>query len=321
MRSSVRRRRGSHRPSARRQPQLSRRRVAHRDRVGAANPREIEFPDGALAHVAPDKGADATLDAAAGPGRGWVRRLESAWPYALGALVICSLAIAAFMHWGLPALAASAARQVPPATERDIGERALAEIDEEWLEPSKLDARERERLDAAFRDRIADDAPPGVELRLEFRAGEMVGPNAFALPGGIVVVTDELVEFAEHDDEVLAVLAHEVGHVLAQHSLRQLFESLGVTLVMTTLTGDLSGPASLASAAPAVLLQSRYSRRDEREADAFAFAWSARHGVPPTRMTDLLQRIEAKLGDGGLPSILSTHPSSRERAESARSER
>lgn len=292
-----------------------------RDRVGARSPREIEFPDGALAHVAPDAEADRVLDRIGGHGAGWIRRLESKWRHAAAALVTCALAIASLVHWGIPALAEVAAQRVPHSLERSIGERSLAGLDEDWLAPSILPAARRAGLRRAFRERIVADRPAHGDLRLEFRAGGIIGPNALALPGGIVVVTDELVGLAEHDDEILAVLAHETGHVVARHTMRQVFESLGVTVIVTTLTGDLSGFSSVAAAVPAVLVQAAYSRRDEREADAYAFGWSERQGVPRSRMTDLLERIEAQEGGGDWPAYFSTHPSTKERAEAARSPR
>ncbi|MGQ0428786.1 MAG: M48 family metallopeptidase [Gammaproteobacteria bacterium] len=290
------------------------------DRVGQRSPRRIEFPDGAIAHVEPDAAADELLDRQAGSGSGWLRRMEARWPHAVVALALCVVAVLAFVRYGLPAAASAAADRVPPAVERQLGERAFAAIDEDWLAPSALDGARRESLRAGFRDRIAAHAG-GLQLRLEFRSGEKIGPNAFALPGGIVVVTDELVLLARQDDEVLMVLAHEVGHVAGRHSLRQLFEGLGLTAVLSALTGDLSGPASLAAALPAVLAEAAFSRRDEREADAFAFAWADAAGVPRTRMTDLLQRIEEAEGQDGWPTYLSTHPATEERANAARAPR
>ncbi len=289
-----------------------------RDRIGAKSPRVIEFPDGALAHVSPDAEADAQLDAIGGRGRGFLRRLESHWPHALAALAVCVLLVAAFVRYGLPALAAVVAKRIPLHIERQIGTETLQQLDEIWFRPTSLDEARSRQLQDAFQTRVASQAGFGVPLQLEFRSSKLMGPNAFALPGGIVVVTDELVDFAKHDDEILTVLVHEVGHVVGRHSLRQGLEGLGITLLMTALTGDLSGPASIAAALPALLLQSGYSRRDEREADTHAFAWCDANGVPCTRMTDLLLRIDAEYGGMELPTLLSTHPSSSERVQGAR---
>lgn len=287
------------------------------DRIGAQAPRLLQFPGGAAVHVAPDPEVDRLLDAIGGRRSGLLRRLESRWPHALAALAVSVALVVLFLKYGLPALAGVVADRVPLAFERRIGQQALEEFDDEWLAPSGLPRSRQDELRAAFRKRVAEPAGFGLPMRLEFREGGDLGPNALALPGGIVVVTDELVAFAEHDDEILMVLAHEAGHVVGRHSLRQGVEGLGATLLMTAVTGDLSGLASIAAALPVVLVQTGYSRRDERAADAHAFAWSDTNGVPRTRMTDLLRRIEAKLGDKGLPGLFATHPSSAERVREA----
>lgn len=287
------------------------------DRIGAKAARVIEFPDGSAAHIAPGADADQLLDAVTGRRSGLLRRMESRWPHALAALAISVALVFVLVKYGLPVLAGVVTERVPLAFERRIGQQALEEFDDGWLGPSELARSRQDELRAAFRRRIADPSGFALPMRLEFRHGKAIGPNALALPGGIVVVTDELVAIAEHDDEILIVLAHEAGHVLGRHSLRQGIEGLGVTLVMSAVTGDLSGIASIAAALPLILMQSGYSRRDERVADAHAFAWSDENGVPRTRMTDLLTRIEAKEGAHGLPDLFSTHPSSAERVREA----
>lgn len=290
------------------------------DRVGAQAPRSIEFPDGAVAHVPPDAALDQHLDALHGTRQaGRLRRLESRWPLVLGALALSAALLAGFVFLALPALAALISERVPHRFEAEIGARALAQLDDDWLGPSQLPAGRQRELADAFRQRIATQVGhPG--LALEFRAGRRVGPNALALPGGVIVLTDGLVELAAHDDELLAVMAHETGHVLGRHGLKAILEGLGVTLVVTVVTGDLSGPASLAVAVPAVLLHAGYSRRYEREADAWALAWADANGVARTRLVDLLERIESAQGSSPLPGLLSTHPETAERARAAASQ-
>ena len=100
-------------------------------------------------------------------------------------------------------------------------------------------------------------AAPGVDVRVEFRAGEV---NAFALPGGIIVVFDELVELAGDDERVLGVLGHELGHVVHRHSTRQLIQALGIAALAGVVWGDFS---SVASNVPLILGVMRYGRAFE----------------------------------------------------------
>jgi len=287
------------------------------DRVGQGVPRSIELPTGELLHVPPDPAWDGLLDRLAGGGRGWVRRLESQWTVAVAALLLVLAGAAGFVRYGVPALAAAAAARVPADLDARIGRLALAQFDQGVLGGSKLTVERQAALREMFDRQIAAGLPGAASWQLEFRAGGSVGANAIALPGGIVIVTDELVALSEHDEELLMVLAHEAGHVVARHSLEQLFESLGTTLLVMTLTGDPGSPASLAAAAPAVLIQAGYSREDEREADRFAYDWADSQGIPRTRLTDLLARVEEAEGTDGIPSLLSTHPATEERARAA----
>jgi hypothetical protein len=150
--------------------------------------------------------------------------------------------------------------------------------------------------------------------RLEFRASPIIGPNAFALPSGIIVMTDELVQLAKNDPEVLAVLAHELGHVHHRHTMRRLLEGSATVLIIAGVTGDIASAASLAATAPTLLLQTRYSRNNEREADRYAIEMMKKAGLDPRYLGALLARLESEVGRrGALPSFLSSHPSTEER--------
>jgi predicted Zn-dependent protease len=150
--------------------------------------------------------------------------------------------------------------------------------------------------------------------RLEFRASPVIGPNAFALPSGIIVVTDELVKLSRNDREVLAVLAHELGHVRYRHTMRHLLQGSATALIIAGVTGDIASTTSLAAAAPALLLQTKYSRDYEREADRYAIELLQKAGIGPSHFAAILARMENKPGKpGALPTFLSSHPPTQER--------
>ena len=135
------------------------------------------------------------------------------------------------------------------------------------------------------------------------------------MPSGLVV-TDELVRLAESDREILSVLAHEVGYVEGRHGLRSVYGSAGVFVLVSALPGDVVSAGSVAAGLPSVLLESGYSRRFEREADALA----ARYAVKRGWGTEPLARILTRLGDEevSVPTFLSTHPATAERLERLR---
>jgi Zn-dependent protease with chaperone function len=157
-------------------------------------------------------------------------------------------------------------------------------------------------------------------LRLDFRDAPSLGPNAFALPDGQVVMTDQLVSLVSDDDELLAVLAHEAGHHEHRHGMRRGLESSAAVVVIGFLFGDLSGTGSLSVSIPTLLVNSGFSRRHEREADEFAFALLPRHGISPDAFARVMARLSGDEGHSpaGPIGYLSTHPPSDERIQAAR---
>ncbi|HVO87449.1 MAG TPA: M48 family metallopeptidase [Casimicrobiaceae bacterium] len=288
--------------------------------VDAAIPgvaRRVRVPDGSVIELA----ASTSLEAI-GAGCDRVARfgsyLESRW---LATVLVAS--VAASIVWLvvaylLPLAAEPAARSLRPEVERAIGVHALASIDRLVARPSALAKTERDRI-AARVAAFLDGEPQLRDYKLEFR--RMSGPNAFALPGNIVVVTDELVGFVQSDDELLAVIAHELGHLNGHHAVRLVLQQSGIAVLATVLAGDAVGMTFLAAAVPATLLDARYSRTFEAEADAYAFALLSRHGISPRVFADVMRRFASDRrtvsSSDPLFRYLSSHPATGERIESA----
>ena len=285
------------------------------EHVGSG-PRLVLLPGGESLEIADAAAFESAILGAGGrvPGRR-VGRLERRWRVATAAVVAVVALVWGALHLAGPALARHVAAILPPAADRAIGEGGLRLLDSQVFAPSELPAGRRAELQRLF-GTVTADAPATAAYRLELRRGGPVGANAFALPAGIVVVTDELVELAEHDDELRAVLAHEVGHLVHRHSLRLLVQNSLVAVVVATLLGDVGGTSALIVAVPTVLVTSGYSRDFEREADDYAYDWMRRNGVAPQRLGDLLRRLEARHG-GGDGGYLSTHPATEERVRRA----
>lgn len=282
------------------------------DRIGNI-PRRLTLPDIGVFETADNDSVDRAL-AALGRSPGLVHGLEARWPVAVAALVAVAVGSLLFVRFGVPAIANLAARTLPVSVDRVLGAQTLELLDRILLEPSALPASRQLELQQRF-ESMTPDRDEGRDDRLELRAAPTLGPNAFALPSGIVVMTDELVRLAEHDDELLAVLAHELGHVRGRHALRQLLQSAGVSAVAFALLGDISSASALLSAAP-VLIEAKHSRDFEREADAFAKRWLADHEIPAHRFDALLCRMQAGSGgdaDSPIARYLSTHPATDER--------
>jgi len=189
-----------------------------------------------------------------------------------------------------------------------------------WLAPSRLPAERQDALRAAF-DTLRGSMPPEAEHdagyvpRLELHLRRGVGPNAFALPGGAVVLTDELVELAARlrlpDDALLGVLAHEIGHVMHRHGTRMVVEQAVMNVGLALALGDLSTLTTTAASAVAGLA---YRRGHESQADCFAIEMMTRAGRPTGPMADLLLELGRRSGERDGGDWLSTHPSTPERA-------
>jgi Zn-dependent protease with chaperone function len=248
-----------------------------------------------------------------------VAGLEARWSHAVGALLLILALVGAAYVWGLPYVAELAAARMPQRVVALMDEQFMQTVDGRLLHPSKLSAARQQALLGRVRAlRWPPDAQPPT--RILFRSSPEIGPNAFALPGGTVVVLDQLVQLAHNDDEIIGVLAHEIGHVSERHALRQMLQASVVGLAMAWYVGDVS---SVLAAAPSALLETRYSRDFERRADAFAARTLKLNGIPPSRLADMLQSLEQayagrkqKVQDNGHAhwmDYLSTHPATDER--------
>lgn len=283
------------------------------ERVGVAR-RFVELPGGASLEIVDNDAFDALLVATRHRTAGRrVGMLERRWRHALAAVLAVVLLSWAMLRYGAPALASRAVAVLPPSVDAQVGAGTLELLDRSMLKPTALPAARQAELRRIFDEVAQGRAPRGQGLRLELRTGGRVGPNAFALPSGTVVLTDELEALARHDDELRAVFAHEIGHVTGRHAMRMLLQQSGAALLAVALFGDVGSATGLVSAAPTVLVNAAYSRDLEREADDLAFRWMAEDGVSPRRLGELLARVEKAQGGGGRGGYLASHPDLAER--------
>jgi Zn-dependent protease with chaperone function len=281
------------------------------DRIGNI-PRRITFADGATFETGDNDAVDALVHALGATGlMHSVSRWERRWLPAIAALAAVAVLSLLFVQFGIPLLADVAAAGMPSSADRTIGAQSLELLDAVIFEPSSLPESRQDQVQALFRDMTAslDD---GHAYRLELRHGGSLDANAFALPAGIVVVTDELCELAQRDEEIVAVIAHEIGHVQGRHALRLLLRNAGVAALSLALLGDVSSTTTLAAAAPTALLNAKHAREFEAEADDFAYAWLDRNNIAHQHFAAILLRLEER-SHGARSGWFSTHPATSER--------
>jgi Zn-dependent protease with chaperone function len=275
--------------------------------------RLISFADGAHLEVR-DHAAFAGLLAASGHRDAAVVRWAFQPPMVGAMLAALVLSLWLMWQYGLPWASRIAAPHVPDAALSAMSDQTLAWLDHSLTRPSTLAPERQQSLRDALQSAAMTDGLP-VRHTLLFRAGGPLGANAFALPDGTLIVTDELVALADGDDGVLAVLMHELGHVHRRHGVRLLLQGSATALVMVWYLGDVS---SLLAAAPTALLQASYSRAMEREADDFAASMLSAYGQSPGLLADMLDRLarahgRAAAAPGGAMDWLSSHPDTAER--------
>ena len=283
-------------------------------RVGNT-PRFVYLEDGASLEVADNDAVDQLVPSLPG-GRFHIAqyRMESRLRWILAMLAVTIGLGWATVEFGIPYLAKQTAFALPREVDEKIGDGVLTAMDELMFEPTTLDDDRRSALRERFDGMVAISDLDAGRVQLVFRASPVMGPNALALPSGMVIMTDELVRLARNDEEVLAVLAHEVGHIRHRHSLRSLLQSSSVALLFASLTGDLASLSSIAAAAPTLLVELKYSRGFELEADDYAVDLLKRMNIEPTVLGDILIRLTGEHG-GDVSDYLSTHPNSKERME------
>jgi len=278
--------------------------------------RRLDFPDGSSFETENNDAVDELLAA-----NSLLHRLERSWRSVLVSVVVAALAIAGFAVYGVPATAGWLARHTPASVAAYTTRQTLEAMDKLALDPSKTAPDVRQHQLALFAD-VAAHAPRGVGgYRLVFRNAPAIGPNAFALPDGTVVLTDQMTPLVKRDEEIQGVFAHEMSHVDHAHGLQRIYQASLVPAAIAFITGDASQLGHFATILPGILLQSAYSRAFEQQADDDAAALMRRMGKSPAPLADLLERMEKKMcgQTGGCgPNWLGSHPATALRAEKLR---
>ncbi|NNK16011.1 MAG: M48 family metallopeptidase, partial [Sulfitobacter sp.] len=223
----------------------------------------------------------------------------------------------------IPLLADNLAGFIPPEGERALGEATYGQI-REALDDTGLNPLEVCEADAGVAalenlvDRLSGEQDIRQQVNVSVLDHKMV--NAFALPGGFVVIFRGLIDAANGPDEVAAVLAHEIGHVASSDPTRHALRSAGSIGVLGLLFGDFAGGAAVLFLTER-LISAQYSQAAETGADAFAHRVLAEANISPGALGDMFASMRAEHGDAeGVVAHFLTHPSLGERIKAARAE-
>ncbi|MBZ0187919.1 MAG: M48 family metallopeptidase, partial [Candidatus Obscuribacterales bacterium] len=206
---------------------------------------------------------------------------------------------------------------IPPSAEERLGELVMPEG---LLTAAK--SKDANRLEKIGQKLVLQ--LNGVEYKFNFYVEDKDELNAYAMPGGKIVVLSKLLAEAKSDDEIAGVLAHEIGHVIHRDTLRRLVHTGGLGVCIAIISGGFISNDQIKAVLPAVhnLEQLSYSRGQEASADKTAVDLALKAGYQPEALIDLFQRLEKE--NAGLPKaammLISDHPMAADRVAAIRAE-
>ncbi|MBX2809057.1 MAG: M48 family metallopeptidase [Cellvibrionaceae bacterium] len=307
------------------------------DRLGNIE-RKLSLEDGSVFATADNASID-RLFAKSNTFNGLIHRLESHMSSVLVALVLTLASGFSFVKWGIPWAATHIAHALPHKTNELIAAHSLEFLDKALFEPSQLRDDETSRIRQHFQQVLLplEAKSQDINYRLHFRQWrhrQQGIANAFALPSGDLILTDALVTLSQNQDEIDAVLLHEMGHVVHRHSLQRVIESTLIATIIMLLVGDVNSIADIGLSVGSLLISGNYSREHESEADRYAFEKMLHANINPQAFADVLTRIAAHMdaliidnapraSDGEknaseiLMDYLSSHPNTEARVKQA----
>lgn len=235
----------------------------------------------------------------------WIPAVVISW---FGIVVVGFVVV----KWGIPSLAEHAADFVPRAAEVSIGEDVLKELESRNL---LIESEHPRRI----REQVIDylESFDEEESTVLVKRSDFFGANAVALPGGKVILTDQLISVTENREELLAVYLHELGHLHHRHVVKQALQDSFLTLLVVTITRDLTAATDLAAVIPTMLLSFSYSRKFESEADRYALDRMQEAGIDTSHFSDVIRRLIVETQkdekDWLATKYMSTHPAPEER--------
>jgi beta-barrel assembly-enhancing protease len=232
----------------------------------------------------------------------------------IGGLFAC---FAFFVVYGVPRLAGPLAKSIPMEWEEEIGAGVIKTV------AQFLGAKEgycKAPDGAAALQRLTDRLARTVQTPYRFKVlvAKSKTVNAFAAPGGYVVILSGLIQKADTADEVAGVLAHEMGHVIKRHPTKSVIHAYGWSMLIAALTGVSGSSEGLISSLSLHLATAAYSRDNEAEADAIAVEMLAKAHISTDGLIDFFQKLKKEVNDGSdnaLVEYLASHPGLQKRID------
>lgn len=230
-----------------------------------------------------------------------------------GLAAVAAVALGAGLYvWGIPAVAAIAAARVPVAWEVALGETAMAQL----APPSRrcADPERQRRIDEITGTLVATLPEPRYPFLVTVVDQPMV--NAFATPGGFIVIFHGLLDRTASAEELAGVLAHEIQHVVHRDATRAILRQASTGILLAALLGDVGGVVAFGAESARVLGDLRHSREAERDADRDGMRMLHAAAVDPEGMLAFFRGMQEREGPTLAPArYVSTHPPAGDRLQ------
>ncbi|WP_158966679.1 M48 family metallopeptidase [Paraglaciecola sp. L3A3] len=297
--------------------QLRRDELKIKDKLGSI-PREIVLSGLGLLSVESTAETDSWLGADKKSNR--IAKIEKNRSMVLLSLILVPAFLYVFFKHMIPGFAVHFSEYVPEGAIRIASEHTLYSLDKTLLNKSKVDAKLQQTYRDNWQQTLSQLTLNDVQYNLNFRESDKMGANAFALPDGTVVVTDELLSLIDNNEELLqAILLHEIGHVENRHSMRLIAETLATSLAIDYFFGDLGGMIEVFAGLSNTLVQNQFSQKLEWEADNFALEQIETLGLDPESFAKAMEKLAATLPEESkLDALMQSHPLMKERIDNAR---
>lgn len=206
---------------------------------------------------------------------------------------------------------------IPSSVEQDIGKQVAADVEKEEKVLSNAEVQSYVNQLGQKIARVSDRK----KLKYRFKVIDKNEINAFACPGGYIYVYSGLMKIMGNEAQLAAVLAHEVGHVVARHSVKRLQAVYGYSLLMEIALGDKMGKLAREAVDASVgLILQGYGRSNEIESDNMGVLYTKKASLNPNGMVQVFEKFKSMEGKppSTLEKLLSTHPPTQDRINNAK---
>ncbi len=227
---------------------------------------------------------------------GLIHKLEKAKSFVVFTVVSIIVFGWLFIQYGIPFISKEIAQRLPEKASQYMGQGVLDIMDKQWFSKTRLSKKKQLELQQVFNN-LKTNIKGSQHYKLVFRDGGPIGANAFALPDGTVVFTDELINLTNNNLDIASIMLHEIGHLKHHHSLRATIQQSGLAIFIIAVSGDVSTSSSVITAIPFMLVKSGFSQDMETEADSYALNYMQKYNINPRHFVTMMEKLEASFTD------------------------